>query len=558
MREAKENVLPGNGHASFGLPWIDSLLGEPNRSVFRNAQASLSGSKPQGQLQTCEGSITFLLGDAGTHKGRLARRFLAQIALGKECGSQTTDQVPFGIGILITTDLMDKRSLLDRLAFHIAQDTNHPYFAVRALLEQQESDEKTERLLCRRLSVRHLSSAHFLKIVECQVRWAKMRLRRLISGFIGKSIDAIDTKFFAQFYGCIRLVIDDWHAVLETHPNLAEDPLLVQSLITFLKREGITALLVSTQPGQPYIPTSETPAFDLRKIDEQHIYTWGVSFYGQRRTAITCLRDRIGQREPDVFELLPINLQSTESTDQPWISLGKVVEKFSSSSFSQYLEKFYSDAGANWPQTMETAVREAVARKHSSEELVAIIKDYPNLRRLTGAFDIPLVGTRDECLSISREFGLYGGVEIGEAYRVPLRVQLVEGIHGSHEAETFCSSYPSLLNQTLRKVFPSESTETGVSFVSLDEYDEFATYADWLDDSRGKETVIIQIDEFWGARPGTLMELKQYWIEDVVAQYLGPEKDSWISVTQNDVYGVWHPHVLSNQSAIDSGKRTAA
>ncbi len=104
----------------------------------------------------------------------------------------------------------------------------------------------------------------------------------------------------------------DWLSMIGTTfskrtPTWLKIPLLVQSLLAYLKREGVSAMLVSTQPGQPFIPTSQKSQFDLRKFDEQHIYTWNVSFYGERRTALTCLRDRIGRFEPEVYELRPVD-----------------------------------------------------------------------------------------------------------------------------------------------------------------------------------------------------------------------------------------------------------
>lgn len=298
LREEKRELISPDGHPTFGLPLLDRLVGT---------------DETQDPQTPKKGSITFILGDSGTHKSRLATRFLSRVSLQDAQQAGCFD----GVAVIITTSLLDKTCLLGKLARHLAQDKqSDPIESVanqelqqryskiaedetariKSMLIEQESQEDKQRVLCRRLSVRHLSSAHFLKIIQYQVDWAKHQLRKIITN-----------GSYDQCFGHIRLVIDDWNNILETHPNMAEDPMLVQSLLAYLKREGVSAMLVSTQPGQPFVPTSQSALFDLRKFDEQHIYTWNVSFYGERRTALTCLRDRIGRFEPEVYELRPVD-----------------------------------------------------------------------------------------------------------------------------------------------------------------------------------------------------------------------------------------------------------
>jgi hypothetical protein len=49
----------------------------------------------------------------------------------------------------------------------------------------------------------------------------------------------------------IRIVLDDWRVLLTTHPELAKDPKLLEAVADLLRRTGVTALLVGTQPGRP-------------------------------------------------------------------------------------------------------------------------------------------------------------------------------------------------------------------------------------------------------------------------------------------------------------------
>ena len=126
------------GTPNFGLPRLDDLIGYKRSAVDLNAEH--------------QGSLTILLGDAGTHKSRLARSFLSQAFLPR--GKYQAE----GVAVLISTGLMDRDKLCSRLNTH---------------LDDNLTSEQTERVLCRRLSVRHLSSASFLEIVERHIRAAQ-------------------------------------------------------------------------------------------------------------------------------------------------------------------------------------------------------------------------------------------------------------------------------------------------------------------------------------------------------------------------------------------------
>ncbi len=282
FREKNRALEDPQGRPEFGLKLLDNLLGDVSKP--------LDG----------EGSITLLLGDAGTHKGRLARRFLSK-------GLEDPD----GIAILISTGLIDKAGLKNRLSEHVPE-SNQLLECFDDLRQKQFEmvNDRQSNILCRRLSVRHLTSAHLLLIIDTQLRWAKALSKRRNKAIKGNA------------YGHIRVVIDDWNNIVETHPNIARDPLFLQTLIANLKRGGVSALIVSTQPEQPFVETQELSRFDLRKIDEQHIYTWSTSFFGERRTAITCLNDRRGPYQPTVLELRPLELAQSQRSAEA-ISIGR-------------------------------------------------------------------------------------------------------------------------------------------------------------------------------------------------------------------------------------------
>jgi len=140
------------GIPDFGLDRLDDLI----------------GFKPFSKDTLIHhGSLTILLGDAGTHKSRLARSFLAQTF------ASPAEQLR-GVAVLISTGLMDRDKLQGRLETHLDQKLDDTRGG-------PDSNGMDDRILCRRLSVRHLSSAGFLEIVHQNIRAAQFRLKRWLS-----------------------------------------------------------------------------------------------------------------------------------------------------------------------------------------------------------------------------------------------------------------------------------------------------------------------------------------------------------------------------------------
>jgi len=237
-----------------------------------------------------EGSVTLVMGNSGTYKSRLGRSFLA--AAVKDCD---------GAAVLITTGLLDQDQLRKYIREHLSGDITLV---------------NTFDVMCRRLGVRHLSGSHLLMIVESYIHHAQRRvLTRLLKAnrIDGKSLDDLESFFRepnsvrdrAAFSSRIHLVIDDWDNLLTSHRSIERDSLVLPSLIAALKREGVSALIVSTQAGQPpSLAGALSRTQDLRKLDENQIYTWQVPFYGERRTAISFNSLCSDRSSPDVFELV--------------------------------------------------------------------------------------------------------------------------------------------------------------------------------------------------------------------------------------------------------------
>ena len=499
---------------TFGIDLVDSLLGKKpssgsDSSHLHGTHQGAENLHPHSSMPT--GSVTLFLGDAGTPKSKLARRFLSRALktknlrhelsraettpgdsptpgsiVGGTAGSRSTlrpkksgilvendpsadDSDIGGIAIYFTTDMIDKSSVIDQLSEHIAQDINDEDPSKIANFNQQkarirdhiklmESDSTTARLFVRRLSARRLTTAYLLSVVKMQLEWAESQVERLNSGRKKNLIKKSD----------IRFVIDDWSQLIETHPNLAHDPLFLQSLLSLIRSKGVMTILVSTQPGKPYLSPTERNPSDLRRIDEQQVYFWNVSFHGERRTAITCLLDNKGDFDPEIYEIRSSNIKNSI-----------------------------------------------------------------------------------ECIKVSREFGFYSGLESGEAKRVPLEVRLVG--HSDKTQHTNGVAFPTYYKQAsdlLENLFSSADGKV-LKVHHTDDYESQAVLADWTDGSPQGKTMVIQIDEFWNCRPNMLMNLERYWKKDVVAKWSQSESRFVQSDSESDVYALWQ---TLDQPECNSGK----
>ncbi len=277
VREDAVDVPSNKGKPTFGLDELDKCF---------KGDSSLAGS------------VTLVLGDAGTHKTSLTRRFLSGAFLDNEW-EKVRDSIDLGVAVLISSRLIDKKTLITNMISHWDMITDDDKEKAAALIE--------DRVLCQRLGSRRLSSAPLGEIVATYIHHAQQLL--LGEAFI-TDVEKVEMIGKRRSKGHrIRVVLEDWSALLSSHGALQSDPMLLQSIITLLRREEVNALIVSTQPAQPSIRVQNTTSLpDLRSVDETQILTWPVSFYGQRRTAITVAS---GSQEPDgpsIYELLPKSL----------------------------------------------------------------------------------------------------------------------------------------------------------------------------------------------------------------------------------------------------------
>lgn len=226
----------------YELHPLKTLLGSLSKNV------NDAGKKNEGGAES-GGSLTMLLGDPGSNKTRLGYHFL----LG-EADSHEIARVMF------TTSLMDKDMLLKNLKNLGGKNINE------------------DLLFCRRLGVRYDSSDSFIAMIEAYIA-------EIQSVYANKYKKKFNPR--SQDNSRIRIVIDDLSTYFAAHPNVSKDPLFIQSLVFLLKSRHIRALIISTQPGQPHITLTDPIAQELRQLGEWRILTWNISFFGQKKTAIT-------------------------------------------------------------------------------------------------------------------------------------------------------------------------------------------------------------------------------------------------------------------------------
>ena len=138
-----------------------------------------------------------------------------------------------------------------------------------------------EYTLCRRLEIHDLPSGVLIHIVRRAIEEAQLILHK--QGLIKET-----EKRFQQSWG-IRVVFDDFSILKNTYIEIRDEPLLVRFLIFYLRREGVTTLLIDTQSGRPDTTIASQLESELRSLVDHRIYTWRFPFLGENRVAISII-----------------------------------------------------------------------------------------------------------------------------------------------------------------------------------------------------------------------------------------------------------------------------
>jgi KaiC/GvpD/RAD55 family RecA-like ATPase len=170
-----------------------------------------------------------------------------------------------------------------------------------------------DRTVCRRLEIHHMTAANLFHIVHSLVQEG---MHILYGGHLPDTglTKITDTK---KAPGRIRLVIDDWSGITNLYPEVRDDPLFLPFLTFYLKRQGITTLIIDTQPGRlNHILSHETDR-ELRALVPFHLYSWHVTFYGEKRVALAPLPPISDGKRVVVRELRPYNGQPEQLIVDP-------------------------------------------------------------------------------------------------------------------------------------------------------------------------------------------------------------------------------------------------
>jgi len=246
--------------ANFGIPFLDELL-VPSKEAPANKGLPF-------------GTVTAVIGDPHTHKGRLGRWFLAaelqNLALSvcnqpvkgspiKECGGC----------VLVTSHDTNSDKLAEELAewFLNEMASISPDDRKKKQLTLKEALEK--RIVCRRLEVHDIPGPILLHIIDQAITGA----RRSILSNRGNP-------------NRIRVVLDDFSTFTETYPDIRQESLFLPALLFRLRRAGAATLIVNTSAGRPDSIIEDRFENELRALVQYRLYTWRVPFFGESRIAI--------------------------------------------------------------------------------------------------------------------------------------------------------------------------------------------------------------------------------------------------------------------------------
>ncbi|HEV2800588.1 MAG TPA: ATPase domain-containing protein [Pyrinomonadaceae bacterium] len=212
-----------------------------------------------------------------------------------------------GIPVLLTTqDINAQRLALDFLPWLLRKiphlldlEAEHRgcVAALRILMEHYT--------VCRRLEIHDLPSAVFIHILQRAVSEARSILygdavAAMLSGSAPRTNAPTDASPDGEDASAvlrerversrmIRVVIDDFSILKDTYIEIREEPLLLRFIVFYLGQEGVTTLLIDTQPGRPDTTVSSPLHSELRSLVDNRIYTWRFQFYGENRVAVTVI-----------------------------------------------------------------------------------------------------------------------------------------------------------------------------------------------------------------------------------------------------------------------------
>ncbi len=304
---------PNRGFAAFGIPNLDKMLGGPK-------DAREDRGLP------CS-TVTALIGDAGTHKSALGKCFLFRALYPylsellnrsitayqkRRAGSRRAEDwvkplegKPVPPVILLTTSDIDANGLSKIFL-------EWTWIEDRGLAETSPKAKTTfmrkcgaalrtivsEWIICRRFEIHSQTS----EIVVHILRMAVWRAQEKIG--MGPGVNSPERY---RRSSSIRLVIDDFSILRSMYPTIGNYALFLPFLVFFLKREGISTLVVDTRPGRPDRDATSLLSDDPRALTDNHLYTSrgvAIVFFRWRKDPAAC---REFNRPADACELYQVS-----------------------------------------------------------------------------------------------------------------------------------------------------------------------------------------------------------------------------------------------------------
>lgn len=366
-----------------------------------------------------------LIGEDGTYKSKLSKAFLAQ--------ANNPERSKKGIAVLVTSKTLDEDGLRRRLNGHM----------------QDPSSKRIcgQHVLCRRLEVHHVSSTILFHIIRQTIRRAQV-------AFVLNNKDSLNTllneKDRRELGWNIRFVIDNWSAIGSMYPHVREDPLFWPCVLFFLRREGISTLIVASEPIGFSRDFQLAQTGRLQDLTSVQLFTWRVPFFGESRVAITVTPPLQADGRGSVIRELRLLKQHKVSNAS---SVGPLGE---------------------------------------SELSVPGFRSVPKFNSLR--------------VAVNPTFELYDGLAKGEPKYVPLQVWLYEGIHTRGYIDDIqqifrwlLSDFPNPLPQTdSRDVNRTGAEASGIIDVKRHErYGHLREFCELQGIARFPYTLVIQVDEYW-------------------------------------------------------------
>lgn len=171
-----------------------------------------------------------------------------------------------------------------------------------------------QHTICRRFEIHDLTGPVLMNIFQRSIEKAQ----RIV--FFGAD-DANNLPLFSPATRYreswrIRVVIDDLNSFRNTYPEMREDPLMLPSLLSMFRREGVTSLMIDTQAsGSPDLSITERLDSSVRQLVLTRIYIWRLPFYGENRVAISVIPP-MSQEHRGLIRELRWDTRNESRTDQ--------------------------------------------------------------------------------------------------------------------------------------------------------------------------------------------------------------------------------------------------